>query len=81
MVSAFSNPGLPPLMAPEAQSPGLFGLGKSNFTQAMADPAKNKIANAMLGQQLSKIGQGFFAPALMQGSQRKFDSYGNPLGG
>lgn len=80
MVSAFSNPNMPPLMSAEAQEPGLFALGKANFQENMKDPVKGKIAQAMLQQSLAKMGQGFFGAAPMPSRQPKFDMNGNPLG-
>lgn len=81
MVSAFTDPTMPPMMAPEAQAPGLFAVGKANFKDAMADPVKGKVANAMLGQQLAQIGKGFFGAHPIQRAPSQFDMNGNPIGG
>ena len=80
MVSALANPGIPPLMSAESQAPGLFAVGKANFQQNMADPAKSKVANAMLGQQLAQIGKGLFSAQPIQRGPSRFDMNGNPIG-
>lgn len=80
MVSALANPGLPPLMPPESQAPGLLALGKANFQENMADPKKSKVAMAMLGQSLGQIGKGFFGAQPIQRSPSPFDMHGNPIG-
>lgn len=79
MVSAFANPGMPPLMAPEAQQAGLMSIGKANFMENMKDPSKQKVMGAMMGQALQKLGQGFTNQP-MPDRQPRFDMYGNPLG-
>lgn len=69
MVSALSNPNQPPLMSPEAQSPGLFALGKSNFKDNMKDPRKSAILQSMLMQSLGQIGGGMMGGGQMGGGQ------------
>lgn len=80
MVSAFANPNMPPLMAPEAQQAGLMSIGKANFQENMKDPAKNKVMGAMMGQALSQMGKGLFGAPQIPDRQPRFDPYGNPLG-
>jgi hypothetical protein len=80
MVSALANPNMPPLMSPESQSPGLMALGKANFKENMADPAKNKIAMAMMGQGLGQLGKGLFGAQPIQRGPSQFDMNGNPIG-
>lgn len=80
MVSAFANPNMPPLMAPEASQAGLLDVGKANFMENMKNPAKGKVMNAMMGQALQKMGQGLFGPQQLPDRQPRFDMYGNPLG-
>lgn len=72
MVSAFSNPTMPPLMSPEAQSPGLFALGKANFKENMKDPRKSAILQSMLMQSLGQLGGGLMGGAQMGGGPRRF---------
>ena len=80
MQSALANPNMPPLMSPESQAPGLLALGKANFQENMADPKKNKVATAMLGQQLAQIGKGIFGAQPIQRGPSPFDMNGNPIG-
>lgn len=80
MLSSLANPGMPPLMSPEAEAPGMFALGKMNFQNNMKDPAKSKIANAMLSQSLAQIGKGFLGGQPIQRSPSRFDMNGNPIG-
>ena len=70
MVSAFSNPGQPPLMSAESQSPGLFALGKANFKENMKDPRKSAILQSMLMQSLGQIGGGAMGGGQMGGGPR-----------
>ncbi len=70
MISAFSNPDMPPLMSAESQ-------------QVMPDPkadAKKKVMGAMLQQSLSKLGKGMFQAEPMQHRPTQLDPFGNPLG-
>lgn len=86
MLSALSNPNMPPLMSPESQSPGLFSLGKAklgemgqNFQQNMSDP-KKQVAQTMLMNSIKQMGQGFFGAPQMQRRPSQFDMNGNPIG-
>lgn len=80
MVSAFSNPNMPPLMAPEAEQAGLMSIGKANFQENMKNPAKQKVMTAMMGQALEGMGKGLFGAPQLPDRQPRFDMYGNPLG-
>lgn len=80
MISSMANPGMPPLMAPEAQAPGLFAVGKANFQQNMKDPGKNKVMSAMLGQSMQQLGQGLAGAPVIQRSPSRFDMNGNLIG-
>lgn len=76
MISAFANPGMPPLMSPESQSPGLMGLARLKL-----DDPKTKVAMALMGQQIGKMGQGFTPPPIPpRPRQARFDMHGNPVG-
>ncbi|MGL5935368.1 MAG: hypothetical protein ACRCZI_07065 [Cetobacterium sp.] len=79
MLSALANPGMPPLMAAESQSPGLMGLAKANFQETMADPKRAKVAQAMMGQAMGGLSK-MFAPAQIPDRPRQTDMYGNPIG-
>lgn len=63
MLSALGNPDLPPMMAPEAQDPSLFGQWQANANENANSP-KGKVAMALLQQQLGKMGT-MFNPGLM----------------
>lgn len=71
-----------PIGTPEQS--GLFAIGQANLAQNMQNPLKSKMASAMMGDALSKMGQGFFGAAPMGGSTQarapRFDAYGNPIG-
>lgn len=79
MISSLANPNMPPLMAAESQSPGLFALGKANFQESMKDPVKSRLANAMMTQTLSKLGK-TFSPGTLNHQATNFDNYGNVIG-
>lgn len=76
MISALANPEIPPLMSPESQSPGLMGLARLK----MADP-KTKLAMALMGQQLGKMGQAMAPQPIPQSPRpQRFDMNGNFVG-
>lgn len=70
---------MPPLMSPESAEPSIFKTGLNNFQQGMSD-SKNRVAAAMLAQQLTKAAQGFATPKLMAKRADPFDLYGNYRG-
>ena len=78
MISAFDNPGQPPMMSPESQSPPLYRVAGANMNQGMKDP-KAQIALAMLAQQMARMGGGGAVPMQNSGMAPKFDLYGNPI--
>jgi hypothetical protein len=66
MISAFANQNQPPLMSAEAQEHAMpFG----------SDPKRNKVAMALMGQQIGKMG-GMFAPQPMTRQESPMDIYG-----
>lgn len=64
MISAFANPNQPPLMSAEAQDAAM-----------PMDPQKKKVMMAMMGQQMSKMGN-MFAPQPMTRQSSPLDLYG-----
>lgn len=79
MLSAFTDPDLPPLLSPESQQPGLLSLAGAKFKGMMQDPTK-KVGQALFLQQLQKMGPGLLSPGLIQKRPQKYDMYGNLLG-
>ena len=64
MISAFANPNQPPLMSAESQEAAL-----------PMDPQKKKVMMAMMGQQMSKMGN-MFSPQPMTRQSSPLDLYG-----